>query len=624
MTTARRDRVTGLDAVTRDDAGQEDVPRSSADWDDWVSASRTRNWVIDDPLLDWLRLYGSARGFQRDDELPGYDERCDFTRFVMRQGRRFEEVVVAYLAHRTRVVTIAPGGVEDILDLAKAVETFEAMREGVPVIHQGVLRDPEHRVYGAPDLLVRSDLLREILPGCVEGDDLATPAPGLDRPWHYRIIDVKFTTLHLLAGGGLANPGSAAAYKIQLFLYSRALERIQGVGCPASYLLGRGWVRPVDGKKRRGSNALECLGPFPVDGKLSNGREPAGVADQACEWLRAVRREGAEWSVLPDPSRPELRPNMSNKRDGPWHAAKRGIATELEDPSLLWKVGPSGRDAALSRGVSSWRDPACTPDLLGVTNAHRPTLEKIVAINQSSEGAPFLPDRVRAAEEEWRPEPALEFYVDFETVNDLSDDFSRFPDKGVPPLIFLVGCGHREAGEWRFAPFLAETLTEDGEARVIDGWLEHMEAVRRRLDAAGSPAGSPAVLHWSHAETSTFETAYNSACERHPEREWPSPRWFDLLERVFHAEPVVVRGAFGFGLKEIARALHGQGFIETLWEDSSLDGLGAMTGAWWCYEEAGRGGLPVEDLDLMREIVRYNEIDCRVLMDVVGFLRAKC
>jgi predicted RecB family nuclease len=619
MTIASRDRVMGLDAVTRNNAGEEVVPRNPADWADWVSASRTRNWVIDDPLLDWLRLHGSARGFQRDDELPGFDERCDFTRFVMRQGRRFEDVVVAHLAERSRVVTIAANGVEDILDLAKAVETFEAMHEGVPVIHQGVLRDPEHRVYGAPDLLVRSDLLREILPGCVDGDDLATPAPGLDRPWHYRIIDVKFTTLHLLAKGGLANLGSAPAYKIQLFLYARALAR-QGVECPASYLLGRGWEQSRNGKKARGSNALACLGPFSVDGKLSNGGEPATVADQACAWIRAVRREGAGWSVMTEPSRPELRPNMGNPQDGPWHAAKRRIATELEDPTLLWQVGTFCRDAALSRGVSSWRDPACTPDLLGIASAHRPTLEKILAINRSSEGAPFLPDRVRAGEEEWRPERPLEFYVDFETVNDLSDDFSRFPDKGVPPLIFLVGCGHREAGEWRFARFLSDTLTEDGEARVIDGWLEHMEAVRRRLD----PAGSPAVIHWSHAETSTFETAYNSACERHPERAWTSPHWFDLLKHVFRAEPVVVRGAFGFGLKEIAKALHGHGFIETLWEDSSLDGLGAMTGAWWCYEEAGRKGLPVEDLDLMREIVRYNEIDCRVLMDVVRFLRERC
>src|SRR5687767_3120041 len=104
MTITSRDRVIGLDAITRNDAGEEVVPRIPADRADWVSASRTRNWVLDDPLLDWLRLYGSLQGFQRDDELPGYDDRCDFTRFVMRQGRRFEDVVVANLADRTRVV----------------------------------------------------------------------------------------------------------------------------------------------------------------------------------------------------------------------------------------------------------------------------------------------------------------------------------------------------------------------------------------------------------------------------------------------------------------------------------------------------------------------------------------
>src|SRR5687768_4732303 len=166
MTTAHRHRVIGQDALLRNDRGDEVVPNSVADWSEWVAASKTRNYVLDDPLLDWLHLHGRARGFQRDDDLPGYDERCDFTRFVMRQGRRFEEKVLAHLEGRTRVVTIAHG-VEDIVDLAKADETFAAMREGVPIIHQGVLRDPEHRVYGAPDLLVRGDLLRDILPGCV-------------------------------------------------------------------------------------------------------------------------------------------------------------------------------------------------------------------------------------------------------------------------------------------------------------------------------------------------------------------------------------------------------------------------------------------------------------------------
>ncbi|MGH8542075.1 MAG: ribonuclease H-like domain-containing protein, partial [Gammaproteobacteria bacterium] len=358
------------------------------------------------------------------------------------------------------------------------------------------------------------------------------------------------------------------------------------------------------------------LGPFPADGMLARGAEPERVAGEACAWIRRVRREGAGWDVLPEPSCDELWPNLTNDQDGPWHAAKRRIAEELEDPTLLWQVGVPCRETARRQGVTSWRDPRCTPELLGVKKAYRPTLAAILEVNRSPDGPPVL-RRVRAAEEEWHAEPRLEFYVDFETVNDLWDDFSRFPERSVPPLIFLIGCGHVEGGEWRFARFLADELTEEAEARVIDSWLMHMEAVRARLDADGSPL----IIHWSGAEPINFETAYNSACRRHPEHEWPQPRWFDLLQRVFRAEPLVVQGVFGFGLKEIARALHGHGLVEIVWEDSSVDGLGAMTGAWWSYEEAGQRGVTVEEIDLMGEILRYNEGDGSALMSVLRCLR---
>ena len=44
-------------------------------------------------------------------------------------------------------------------------------------------------------------------------------------------------------------------------------------------------------------------------------------------------------------------------------------------------------------------------------------------------------------------------------------------------------------------------------------------------------------------------------------------------------EPVVVRGALGFGLKAVASALHTHGLIKTDWVDSPIDGLGAMAPA---------------------------------------------
>ena len=41
-----------LEALTQTIAGQRFIPSSDDEWDDWVSASATRNHVLDDPLLE--------------------------------------------------------------------------------------------------------------------------------------------------------------------------------------------------------------------------------------------------------------------------------------------------------------------------------------------------------------------------------------------------------------------------------------------------------------------------------------------------------------------------------------------------------------------------------------------
>src|SRR5439155_12915741 len=119
-----------------------------------------------------------------------------------------------------------------------------------------------------------------------------------------------------------------------------------------------------------------------------------------------------------------------------------------------------------------WRGRNCTAAAVGVTGAKtQPVLQAILDINQTNEGPVIRPARIAVAEEEWRPVPALEFYVDFETVSDLDDDFRNIPRKGGQPLIFMIGCGHVEEGEWRFGCFTADELTPACEAAVIDSWL---------------------------------------------------------------------------------------------------------------------------------------------------------
>jgi hypothetical protein len=110
---------------------------------------------------------------------------------------------------------------------------------------------------------------------------------------------------------------------------------------------------------------------------------------------------------------------------------------------------------------------------------------------------------------------------------------------------------------------------------------------------------------------------------RHPGNTWPSLHWFDFLGKVVKAEPVVVRGAMAFGLKAVAKALYQHKLIETVWTDGPTDGLGAMVGAWWCEDEARRLGVSLGELPLMQEIARYNEVDCRVMMETIHYLRAR-
>ena len=350
------------------------------------------------------------------------------------------------------------------LDIAAAEQTFNEMRAGTPIIHQGVLRDAESRTYGAPDLLVRSDVLRELVPGSLSPEQAAANAPDLGTDsWHYVVVDVKFTTLHLKASGAVANGSSLPAYKSQVYVYNRALGRLQGIEPPAAFILGRGWRQQVGGATSRCLDAMDRLGHVPKDASL------AARADAAAAWLRRVRSEGSGWEPVPFPTAPELWPNMKTTSDFPWHTAKRQIAEALSDLTMLWMVGPDKRAQAHRLGIYGWKDRRLTTAAVGVAGtATEPTLQAILDVNREPGEARVSPDHVRSAETEWRPVPRLEFYVDFETVSSLNDNFSRIPKQNGQPLIFMIGCGHMKSGVWAYRNFCVERLTEVAEARAIE------------------------------------------------------------------------------------------------------------------------------------------------------------
>ena len=632
----------GIEALlSRDDGTPIAVPASPDDWQPWVSAGRTRNWMLNDPLLDWLQLYGKSRGYIPDTELNGYERNLDFLAFLVERSRAFETGIFQLFQERSEVIPIARD-YRDIWRLDKAEETFAAMQQGVPILSQAVLWDAHNLTYGAPDFLVRSDVLHNLFPASLSEQDAKHSAPDLGDPgWHYRVVDTKFTTVRLDASGALANTGSAPAYKAQLYVYNQMLGRLQGFEPPESYLLGRGWQQRRD----RGTNALERLGPIPQKGTVTNKFPIANAVKAALGWMRRVRTEGQDWRVLPTPSVPELYPNMSNadagemmldispaEREpgvgedddtGQWVSVKQWLATELKELTQLWQVGADKRNEAHKSGCFRWDDPRITPEAVGVTgNKQVQVLAQVLTVNQPAyAGPPVLPVSIEKTSGEWQETPGVEFYVDFEFCSDLNDDCSTLPEKGGQPLIFLIGCGHVENGAWQFTSWCTHTLSEEEELRIIRAWVAHMFVVRDRLDPQNS---QPRIFHWSAAELNVLENAHSSARARHRERaDWPELGWYDFLQKVMRAEPVVVRGALGFGLKAVANAMYSHGLIATNWDDSPVDGLGAMVGAWRCDAEARKTGVALTDSALMREIAHYNEVDCKVMMEIVRYLRER-
>jgi hypothetical protein len=146
------------------------------------------------------------------------------------------------------------------------------------------------------------------------------------------------------------------------------------------------------------------------------------------------------------------------------------------------------------------------------------------------------------------------------------------------------------------------------------------------------------LFHWSPAEPSQWLSAlerhtgllpfikrYNEHVVDENENKNENrarPIWFDILS-LFKSEPIIIKDAFGFGLKEICKAMNRHKLIQTCWNTNSdcTDGASAMLGAYLAYKETKSKTIQVTDIPIMKEIIKYNEMDCKVMGDIIYYLR---
>lgn len=574
---------------------------------EWVSATKTFNYIRSDCLIDWLSYYVGHPSKLTTPIVPATNTTTtnynnQITSFIMKQGLRFEENVIDQLLNKfgnDNMITISTG--PEAHSKKRVQETISAMRSGIPIIYQGVLHNIDNKTYGIPDLIVRSDWLNRIFNiNCINEVE-ATNGCVFHKKYHYRIVDIKLSTLYFNVDlRTLRNSGNIKCYKSQVAIYNAAIGTVQDYTPNAAYILGRQWKSDKKGPIRN---------PFDRAGVVDfTGFDYPSVenASDAIDWIRRMKAKGSNWSIDP-PSIPELYPNMNNEYDSPWHGVKRRLAVDNADITLLWNCGPSHREYSLQRhNIDKWSDPGCTIDTLGMTGVkRRKVLDAILKINKNS-SISITPKKIKNVDNRKllrKSDGDIELFIDIEAVNDV---ITFEPGQ---PIVFMIGIGYEDRHNhlWKYTSFCPKTLTYESERDMLNKFNEWLSTTFYNND-------NIRFFHWGHYDRSMMLKKVN-ALNKH--------EWVDL-NSIFKAEPIAIRGAFNYGIKEIGRAMYRHGMITEFYDESSdvSNGLDAMIAAYHADKDARANGELLENNEIIRQSIRpYNEMDCKLVWQILTYIR---
>ena len=423
------------------------------------------------------------------------------------------------IGERLPVTRIADGP-EDSRRLECANATFEAMRAGAPVIAQAVLRNPREpdlrrrrpaRALGPPrtsSCPARSRRRGRASPRRRWARSLALPrrrhqVPHARRSTPTRRAAVRRPRLH---GPGLGLQRGARAHP--------GLSRRPRGSCSGA--TGRsGWSR--------GTGCFERLARVDHDavGDTRTGTTLAAIDDRGARLdPAAARAKAPAGTCCPSRPFPSSTRTPATRSDAPWHRAKRRIADELDELTLLPAMNPERRRAAHARGIRRWDDPRVSAAALGIPDKYAAQCDAVLAVNRGERTR-------RPARAHRRRRRRLADAGAARVLRRLRDRLATspttsraLPEVGGQKLIFQVGCGRWEAGEWRFAQWTVDRLDRAGRG---DGDRRRGSSTSTGCAGhAASPGRTSALVHWSAAETSTLDTAYNSARTRHGRPDWPA------------------------------------------------------------------------------------------------------
>lgn len=603
------------------------------DWSNMVTASSIRNYLLNDPLIDYLKEYNirnindiiktdTIKISMKSKKYKSSNSHIDaFTKHIMDAGVEFEEELIKIIQTEHKVIKVAE--YYQSRSENKFEETIQLMKQGVPIIYQALLYNFDNKTYGIPDLLVRSDYINKLLGyQVIDEKESKLKSIKLGTDWHYKVIDIKHSNIPLKADGiHILNSESIPAYKGQLYIYTNALNKIQGIDINKAFIWGKKYYWTCKNVKYERNNFLNKLGVIDYDDIDS---EYINQTNDAIKWIQLVRNEGYKWKLLPIPSRSELFPNMKNDKDGVWKHVKYELNQKINEITSIIYCGIKHRQLAHQNQIYKWTDPKCTSKIMGFNQKGKQStiVDSILDINRQSSDI-IRPQYIKYDRINWynQNKDHMEFYLDFETLN---SNFGSIIKDGIisyntNQYIFMIGIGYKSNDDkWIFKTFIMNEKTDDAELSMFNEFYSYINIILKEYNKQIAK-----LYHWSCAEPQ----AYSSFKNRNSDINFKDYNlMFYDLHKIFTNEPIVIKGALNFSLKTIAKTLKNHSMINTCWDESSpcSNGLTAMILANKVYENYKNELIDCVCTDnVMNEITKYNEVDCKVMFEIHELLKVK-
>ncbi len=247
----------------------------------YCSVSQIKNYLLEEPLLDYLNLYGD-----KSKQVKPHFEECDFSSFIMDLGNKWEEYVVNIIVEKCKKENIPYTFVER---KSGYHQTKEALNKKIDVIFQAQVKDWTNNIVGYPDIIVKKKAFLKLFKFPLDNipDD------------EYVVIDIKFSSVKADENSYVIETSNYIKYiKGQISMYSRLLKSVSPVGFIIS----------------KDKDTID----YPIAVNVKD-KDLIKVCDEAINWLKLLYQKGKDLDIS------NLKPNLNNTMDGYWREYKKEL-----------------------------------------------------------------------------------------------------------------------------------------------------------------------------------------------------------------------------------------------------------------------------------------------------------